>query len=57
MMTDRSCMMFPNKYGTMIRVPREHRKPTSFEKKNEAMKNYVNEKLELEIMLFLVQNK
>jgi hypothetical protein len=42
-MNDGSCMMLPNKYGTMIRVPREHRNPISFKKKeNEVMKNYVD---------------
>jgi hypothetical protein len=32
-MNDGSCMMLPNKDGTMIKVPREHRKPISFKKK------------------------
>jgi hypothetical protein len=37
-MNDGSCMMFPNKDGTMARVPREARKPISFRKKeNELM--------------------
>jgi hypothetical protein len=42
-MNDGSCMMFPNKYGTMIRVPREPRKPFSFKKKdNELMQDYID---------------
>jgi len=42
-MNDGSCMMLPNKYGTMIRVPQEHRKPVSFKKKEiEMMQNYVD---------------
>jgi hypothetical protein len=42
-MNDGSCMMLPNKDGTMIRVPREHRNPISFKKKeNEVMQNYVD---------------
>jgi len=32
-MNDVSCMMLPNKYGTMVRVPREARKPVSFKKR------------------------
>jgi ribonuclease HI len=42
-MNDGSCMMLPNKDGTMIRVPQEHRKPISFKKKEtEMMQNYVD---------------
>jgi hypothetical protein len=42
-MNDRSCMMSPNKYGTMLRVPWEPRKPLSFKKKdNELMQGYVD---------------
>jgi hypothetical protein len=42
-MNDGSCMMFPNKYGTMVRVPRENRNPISFKKKeNEVMQNYID---------------
>jgi hypothetical protein len=42
-MNDGSCMMLPNKYGTMLRVPREPRKPFSFKKKdNELMQGYVD---------------
>jgi hypothetical protein len=38
-----SCMILPNKYGTMIRVPRERRKLESFKKKEtEMMQNYVD---------------
>jgi hypothetical protein len=32
-MNDGSCMMLPNKDGTMIRVPRKHRKTILFKKK------------------------
>jgi hypothetical protein len=32
-MNDGSCMMFPHKNGTMVRVPREVRKLVSFRKK------------------------
>jgi hypothetical protein len=40
---DGSYMMLPNKYGTMIRVPREHRKSISFKKKEtKMMQEYVN---------------
>jgi hypothetical protein len=40
---DESCMMFPNKDGTMVRVHREARKHVSFRKKeNELMENYVD---------------
>jgi hypothetical protein len=36
-------MMLPNKDGTMMRVPREPRKPFSFKKKdNELMQGYVD---------------
>jgi hypothetical protein len=43
-MNDIGCMMLPNKHGTMIRVPREHRKQVSFKKKEiEMMKNYVDD--------------
>jgi hypothetical protein len=42
-MNDGSCMMLPNKDGTMMRVPREPRKPFSFKKKyNELMQGYVD---------------
>jgi hypothetical protein len=42
-MNDGSCMMLPNKDGTMVRVPREPRKPFSFKKKdNELMQGYVD---------------
>lgn len=42
-MNDGNCMMLPNKDGTMVRVPREVRKPFSFRKKeNELMKNYLD---------------
>jgi hypothetical protein len=34
-MNDGSCMMFPHKDGTMVRVPREVRKHVSFRKKEE----------------------
>ena len=41
-MNDGSCMMFPNKDGTMIRVPWEPRKQFSFKKKdNEFMEYYI----------------
>jgi hypothetical protein len=36
-MNDGSCMMLPNKDGTMIKVPREQRNPTSFKKKETEM--------------------
>jgi hypothetical protein len=36
-------MMLSNKYGTMVRVPREIRKPFSFRRKeNELMRNYLD---------------
>jgi hypothetical protein len=55
-MNDGSCMMLPNKNGTLIKVPREQRNPTSFEKKeNEMMQTILM--LELEIMLFSIQSK
>ena len=42
-MKDGSCMMLPNKYGTMIRVPRENINLTSFKKKeNKVMQNYID---------------
>jgi hypothetical protein len=42
-MNDGSCMMLPNKDGTMMRVPCEPRKPFSFKKKyNELMQGYVD---------------
>jgi hypothetical protein len=45
-MDDGSCMMLPNKYGTMIRVPQEKRKSISFRKKeNEVMQNYVDARI------------
>jgi hypothetical protein len=38
-----SCMMLPGKEGTMIKVPREPRKPFSFKKKdNELMEDYID---------------
>jgi hypothetical protein len=42
-MNDGSCMMLPNKDGTMVKVPREARKPVSFRKKdNELMQDYID---------------
>jgi hypothetical protein len=42
-MNDGSCMMLPNKDGTMIRVPWEQRNPTLFEKKEiEMFQNYID---------------
>jgi len=42
-MNDGSCIMLPNKDGTMIRVPQEHRKSMSFKKKETKMiQNYVD---------------
>jgi hypothetical protein len=42
-MNDGSCMMLPNKDGTMARVPREARNHVSFRKKeNELMENYID---------------
>jgi ribonuclease HI len=42
-MNDGSCMMLPNKDGTMLKVPRENRNPFSFKKKeNELMEDYVD---------------
>jgi len=36
-------MMLPNKYGTMVRAPREIRKPFYFKRKgNELMGNYID---------------
>jgi hypothetical protein len=36
-MNDGSCVMLPNKDGTLIKVSPEERKPTSFEKKENEM--------------------
>jgi ribonuclease HI len=42
-MNDGSCMMLPQKNGTMVRVPREVKKSVSFKKKeNELMRNYLD---------------
>jgi len=42
-MNDGSCMMLPNKDGTMARFPREARKLASFIKKeNKMMENYID---------------
>jgi hypothetical protein len=42
-MNDGSCMMFPDKGGAMIKVPREPRRPFSFKKKdNELMEDYID---------------
>jgi len=42
-MNDVSCMMLPNKEGTMIKVPHEPRRPFSFKKKdNELMEDYID---------------
>jgi hypothetical protein len=42
-MNDESCMMLPNKYGTMVRVPWEPIKFFSFKKKyNELMQDYID---------------
>jgi len=42
-MNDGSCMLFPNKHGTMVMVPRDPRKPFSFKKKdNELMQGYID---------------
>jgi hypothetical protein len=46
-MNDGSCMMFPNKYRTMARVPRKSINPLSFiEKENELMENYIDAEIE-----------
>jgi hypothetical protein len=46
-MNDVSCMMLPNKYGTMVRVPQEARKPVSFKKKDdELMQDYIDVRIE-----------
>jgi hypothetical protein len=38
-----SCMMFPDKYRAMIKVPCEPRRPFSFKKKdNELMEDYID---------------
>ena len=45
-MNDRSCMLFPSKEATMIKVPLEPRKPFSFKKKdNELMEDYIDAKI------------
>jgi hypothetical protein len=55
-MNDRSCMMFPNKYGTMVRVPREIRKHFSFRRKeNELMRNYLNARMGKHVVFDLKQ--
>jgi len=42
-MNDGSCMMFPNKDGTMLKVPCEPRKPFSLKKKdNKMMQDYID---------------
>jgi hypothetical protein len=42
-MNDGSCMMLPNKDGTMVWVPQESRNTISFNKKeNEVMENYID---------------
>jgi hypothetical protein len=42
-MNDGSYMMLPGKEGAMIKVPREPRKPFSFNKKdNELMEDYTD---------------
>jgi hypothetical protein len=42
-MNDGSYMMFPKKYGTMVRVPQEARNTKSFRnKKNEVLKNCID---------------
>jgi hypothetical protein len=42
-MNDGSCMMFPDKYGAMIKVPREPRRSFSFKKKdNELVEDYID---------------
>jgi hypothetical protein len=40
---DGSCMMFPDKYKAMIKVPHEPRRPFSFKNKdNELMEDYID---------------
>ena len=42
-MNDGSCMMLPNKDGTILKVPRENRNLFPFKKKeNELMEDYVD---------------
>jgi hypothetical protein len=42
-MNDGSCIMLLNKYGTMVIVPREVRKPFSLRRKeNEFVRNYLD---------------
>jgi hypothetical protein len=42
-MNDGSCMMLPDKYGTMIKVPHEPRRPFSLKKKdNKHMEYYID---------------
>jgi hypothetical protein len=41
---DGSFIMLPNKYGTMVMIPRENRNPISFKKnENKEMKNYIDD--------------
>ena len=55
-MNDVICMMFPKKYGTMDRVPRESRKPISFKKKeNEVMHNYIDARIGNYVVLNIEQ--
>jgi hypothetical protein len=45
-MNDGSCMMLPDKGGSMIKVPRESRRPFSFKNKdNELMEYYVDARI------------
>jgi len=51
-----SWMMLPNKDGTMIKVPREHRNPSSFKKKEtEMMQSYID--AGIANYVFSIQNK
>jgi hypothetical protein len=51
-MNDESCMMLPNKDGTMLRVPREPRKPLSFKKNDhELMEGYVDDGIGSYVMM------
>jgi ribonuclease HI len=57
-MNDGSCMMLPNKYGTMLKVPHEPRNPFSFKKKeNELMQDYVDVGIGNYAILDLEQSK
>jgi hypothetical protein len=46
-MNDESCMMLPDKYGVMIKVPHEHRSSFYFKNKNnEMMEDYIDVSIE-----------